>query len=786
MSAAQTRKKAAKFKKSLKKLNYQLPEFDLEKLFAHIQKCVDAAPYGLITLVVDLFCGAGGVSEGIEQAKDRFGNKSYVVIAGINHDKKAIYSQAVNHPLAYYTTEDIRVANLDYIVMLVEACRKRFPQCKIAVWGSLECTNHSNAKGGMSRDGDSRTLAWHLFRYIEAIDPDGIWIENVKEFYDWGPTIEKVVMKKGEKSVTIFEKLPNEIEYYQQQINDGWILSCPLDKKKPKKGETLKAPRPVFIPIKSLKGTYYRPWRDKVKRYGYQCQEWFLDAADFGVPQHRKRFFPMFQKVGQKITKPVQTHAEDISLPQFAKCKQHIPIKTCLDFSEEGESIFTPGKITSPKSFERYYNGCIKFVAGGKDNFIAQRNSGAPLSKVYFTDQPSRTITTSGGNQQLVQMEYFITKYGSDDKNGANPGHSIEEPSRTITTMNHFGLIQAEYFIAQHNGVPKGDANPGSSIDKPAPTLTCKTTSRLVEAEYFITNNFSSHNNTKVNDGSDIESPSRTVTTWGGGNLVKAQFLDVVYGNGTPYSINRASPTIRTKDGLSLIDPKFFIANYQGQSDANSIDEVSPTLMTKEKLALVDIEYFIVNSFSGGGQNNSVNDPSAAVTTNHKSRVVNVEPFIASSHFSNEGSSIHDPSPVITANRKHHVIINPSHGGNPHSVNVPSPTVVASQGKAPLCIISTEEGWFGIPVYKTDFPIVVKLKEFMALYGICDIKMRMLMVSELLKIQSFPENYYLAAGQTEQKKFIGNAVPVLLARKIAESMHDGWLDEIINNEQKRA
>ena len=50
--------------------------------------------------------------------------------------------------------------------------RKRFVNAFVVVWASLECTNHSKAKGGVSRDADSRTLAEHLIRYIKAIDPD--------------------------------------------------------------------------------------------------------------------------------------------------------------------------------------------------------------------------------------------------------------------------------------------------------------------------------------------------------------------------------------------------------------------------------------------------------------------------------------------------------------------------------------------------------------------------------------------------------------------------------------
>ena len=91
--------------------NFQLPEFELEKLLEHLDSLVAAAKGGVVRLVVDLFCGAGGTSEGIENALFN-SNKCSSIIVGINHDKKAIYSQSINHPLAYYTDEDIRFANL--------------------------------------------------------------------------------------------------------------------------------------------------------------------------------------------------------------------------------------------------------------------------------------------------------------------------------------------------------------------------------------------------------------------------------------------------------------------------------------------------------------------------------------------------------------------------------------------------------------------------------------------------------------------------------------------------
>ena len=73
-------------------------------------------------------------------------------------------------------------------------------------------------------------------------------------------------------------------------------------------------------------------------------------------------------------------------------------------------------------------------------------------------------------------------------------------------------------------------------------------------------------------------------------------------------------------------------------------------------------------------------------------------------------------------------------------------------------------------VYATDSPIVVQIKEFMALYGLVDVKMRMLKIPELKRIMGFPANYKLVGTQAEQKKFIGNAVEVTMARVLCEAL----------------
>ena len=50
-------------------------------------------------LYIDLFCGAGGTSTGVEKANYK-GRKCAKVIACVNHDANAIASHAANHPEA--------------------------------------------------------------------------------------------------------------------------------------------------------------------------------------------------------------------------------------------------------------------------------------------------------------------------------------------------------------------------------------------------------------------------------------------------------------------------------------------------------------------------------------------------------------------------------------------------------------------------------------------------------------------------------------------------------------
>lgn len=514
-------------------------------------------------LYIDLFCGAGGTSTGVSAARLN-GERCAEVIACVNHDANAIASHASNHPEAVHYTEDIRTLELSPLVAHTERKRKEYPGALVVLWASLECTNFSKAKGGQPRDADSRTLAEHLFRYIEALKPDYIQIENVEEFMSWGD------MDENGK------------------------------------------------PISMDKGKSYTRWVQHVKRYGYKFDYRILNAADYGAYTSRKRYFGIFARKELPIVFPEPTYAKEPQRTLFNELKRWKPVKDVLDLNDEGISIFMRKKPLSERTLERIYAGLVKFVAGGKDA--------------------------------------FLVKWNSMNRNGVYHAPSLDAPCPVVATQNRLGVATVQFLSKQYSGHPESK---NTSIEEPAGTVTC---------------------------------------------IDHHAFVSAYYGNGHNHSVEVPAPTLTTKDRLSLVTSQF-----------------------------IDMQY-------GNGMAKSLESPAGAVTTKPKMNLVSA--WLMNPQFSSPGGS----------------------------VDKPCFTLIARMDKRPPYFVSTKTGELAIGVFDTDSPMMRKIKEFMAMYGIMDIKMRMLKISELKRIMGFPEDYVLVGTQADQKKFIGNAVEVNMARVLCEAL----------------
>lgn len=235
---------------------------------------------------------------------------------------------------------------------------------------------------------------------------------------------------------------------------------------------------------------------------------------------------------------------------------------------------------------------------------------------------------------------------------------------------------------------------------------------------------------------------------------------------GKSVSVEEPAGAITTRDHHS------FITAYYGNGHNHSIDEPAPTLTTKDRLAFVDMQY-------GNGTPCDIETPAPTVTTNPKHQLVTCKPWIMNTSFKNTGSSIDEPAQTVTANRKWHYLMNPQFQSAGGSVDSPCFTLIARMDKMPPYLIQTEQGEMAIVIEPDDSPAMVKIKQFMALYGIIDIKMRMLRIPELKRIMGFPSDYVLVGTQADQKKFIGNAVEVNMARVLCEALCARLIEEDI-------
>lgn len=266
-----------------------------------------------------------------------------------------------------------------------------------------------------------------------------------------------------------------------------------------------------------------------------------------------------------------------------------------------------------------------------------------------------------------------------------------------------------------------------------------------------------------------VNGPAGTVTTVGGQGIVSCDFI-LKYnstsqnGKHVPPGVDEPCPTVACQNRLGLVSANF-LQSYYKNGGAHDENKPCPTVTTVDRFGVVN--YLMLN-YTSGGFIKSVDGPAGAVLNNDKHNLVSAEQWLMPTSFNRKGNSVDEPCPTVLAGRKHHYIVNPSYGGHSSSIDKPSPTIIARQDKSPLGLIICEMGdGFIIPVYEDDSPTMILIKQFMAYYGIVDIKMRMLDVEELLQIQGFPKDYKLVGTQTEQKKYIGNAVEVNMAKALA-------------------
>lgn len=475
-------------------------------------------------VIVDLFAGGGGASNG---AKSAIKLRNVVVkqFVAVNHWADAIATHEANHPDATHyhcAVEEVdpRKAITGRIVHLLIA--------------GPSCTTHSNAKGGQSRDEQSRTSPWSILNWVKDLYVRALIIENVPEFEKWGP-----LNSRGK-------------------------------------------------PIRKFEGQSFRAFIAAIEAQGYNVQWRVLNAADYGDATSRRRLFILARRHGcGEVLWPEPTHIKPMACTNQLTLFQ--PVKPIWRTAREiinfdipmgpETSIFNRaafGRLPlSENTMRRIYAGLFKH---GLKNFILGQQSGAVARGV---DEPLPTVAAAGA---IRLVSPYIVKMRAH-----NDSSNIDEPVPTITAGgNHLFLAQPiEHFLVEYHG---GDGNERRthSINEPLPTQDTSNRFGLIRPEPYILSSAHGGRDDRVRS---IDATLPTIA--GHGELAMAQpyIVSAEHGSGggrgnegRARSIDMPLPTISATSRLAVAQP--YIVKYYGTGEGQSIDTPLGTVTSKERFAL--------------------------------------------------------------------------------------------------------------------------------------------------------------------------------------------------------
>ena len=383
-------------------------------------------------VVVDMFCGSGGESQGIAWAAEKAGVQ--IEAFAINHWQRAIETHQANFPDAEHICRDVADINPSDLL----------PGRKVALlWASPACTHFSVARGGKPCDDQSRVTPFTVLDWLDKLTVDRVIIENVPEFQSWGPLDE-----------TTHRPIPEA------------------------KGETFSA----FIGM--------------IRAMGYAVDWQVLNAADYGAPTTRRRLFIQAVRSGsgKSLLWPDATHARGgVDRTLTEALPGWVPARDIIDWNLPTQIIDDRTRPLADNTMRRIFRGIEKYWGDYARPFLVRYNGG--VNRVHSVDDPIPVLDTSN-RYGLVEPFVFFTSRGGSNGNNTRTldepiqtlttiqeahlveplimciGHtsstgrtrSVNEPLQTVVTKEEACLI-SPLFIPQHScGEVRPTTGPLSTI----------------------------------------------------------------------------------------------------------------------------------------------------------------------------------------------------------------------------------------------------------------------------------------------------------------------------------
>ncbi|WP_423805296.1 DNA cytosine methyltransferase [Paenibacillus illinoisensis] len=415
-------------------------------------------------------------------------------------------------------------------------------------WFSPDCKHFSKAKGAKPVSKEIRGLAWVAVRWASLVSPRVIMLENVEEFITWGPLIAARDKKTGRvlKKVTTAE---GDLDYVPAEP-----------------GEVVPVELQSMVPDAKRKGRTFVWFVHALRSLGYDVEWRELRACDFGAPTSRKRLFLIARCDGLPIVWPEPTHGSPTSIEVMEN--KRAPWRTAkdiIDWDIECPSIFERKRELADNTKRRIARGIFKFVLNNPKPFIMRVNhSGSNHHYCDSIEEPLKTITSKNGWGLVTP---YIARIGQTGFAGDRLQYPIGDPLTTVTTKTEHLLV--------------------------APTLT--PISKLEKVSSFMADYLGEEdfqlpipNTADFND----EDPDKQ-------DILFASHLIKLRGTCKDgQQVTEPMPTI-TAGGLHVGEVRAFLVKYYGSADnGQHIDHPLHTITTKDRFGLVTIhgiDYRIVD-----------------------------------------------------------------------------------------------------------------------------------------------------------------------------------------------
>lgn len=407
-------------------------------------------------LVVDLFAGGGGTSEGLRMGLDRD------VDIAVNHDRAAIAMHMANHPNTKHYCESVfkvvpeRVTNNEPVGLL---------------WASPDCTHHSKAKGGKPVSNKRRGLAWVVIRWARRVRPRVIMLENVEEFADWGPLTEEGKPCKKRKGKT-FRHWVGQLERLGYQVEHRMLRACDYGAPTIRKRLFLIA-RCDGLPIAWPEPTHGDPESKAVKRgkllpwrTAAECIDWTIPCPSIFT---RKK--PLAENTQKRIARGIVRYVLEshgpflVNLTHGGRLEDaDEPFRTITCANRGEKSVVVPIVDTSAPQ-----KGHAALVAA----FLAKHYGGNYNGPGSAPVAPLGTVTTKDHN--AVVAAHLLSHHG----NARRDSEATDPHPAVCAGGTHSSLVAS--FLAPYYG--QGSGLTGRDPREPAPTVTTKERLQLVTVQ---------------------------------------------------------------------------------------------------------------------------------------------------------------------------------------------------------------------------------------------------------------------------------------------------------------